>query len=190
MHTPESVAEEIIQLFIEHGNDDYIGEEVSQIQHMTQCAMLAEAEGFDEETILAALLHDIGHLCEHIMPVERMDAFGVVDHETIGYQFLKERGFSESLAKMVASHVEAKRYLTFKFPDYYNLLSTASKETLPFQGGMMSQEEAIVFEQDTLADKYIAIRRWDDQGKNTSIGIPDMEQYRLMIIRHIQNQLS
>lgn len=190
MITPESVAEEIIQLFITHGNEDYIGEAVSQIQHMTQCAMLAETEGFDEETILAALLHDIGHLCEYIMPVERMNDLGVVDHEDIGYQFLKERGFSENLAKMVASHVEAKRYLTYKFPHYYALLSPASKETLSFQGGIMTEEEAIRFEQDPYVDKYIAIRRWDDQGKNTALDIPDMEKYRLMIIRHLQNQIQ
>jgi predicted HD phosphohydrolase len=50
------IASEIIQLFQQFGNSDYIGEKVSQVQHMTQCAILAESEGYDEETILAAFM--------------------------------------------------------------------------------------------------------------------------------------
>ena len=48
-------ATEIIALFEKFGNHDYIGENVSQIEHMTQCALLAEHEGYDEEVILGAL---------------------------------------------------------------------------------------------------------------------------------------
>jgi len=36
------LASEIIQLFQQFGNSDYIGEKVSRVQHMTQCAILAE----------------------------------------------------------------------------------------------------------------------------------------------------
>jgi len=70
--TPEETAEFIISLYHQFGNEDYIGEPVSQLEHMCQCAELAEKEGYDEEVILAAFFHDIGHLCEHIMPVNQM----------------------------------------------------------------------------------------------------------------------
>ncbi|MGZ3901839.1 MAG: hypothetical protein ACXVDC_16045, partial [Bacteroidia bacterium] len=63
------IVDEIMSLYNNYGNEDYIGEPVSQIEHMCQCAQLAEKEKYDEEVILAAFFHDLGHLCEHIMPV-------------------------------------------------------------------------------------------------------------------------
>lgn len=36
-------------LFKKYGDDDYLGEPVNQLQHATQCAMLAEKEGFPTE---------------------------------------------------------------------------------------------------------------------------------------------
>ncbi len=95
--TPEQTADFIISLYEKYGGEDYIGEPVSQVEHMCQCAMLAEEEGYPEEIVLAAFFHDIGHLCEHIMPVKQMDGYGVVDHEKLGAGFLLSRGFSEIL---------------------------------------------------------------------------------------------
>jgi len=186
--TPEQVAEEIVSLFNEHGDIDYIGEEVSQIQHMTQCATLAQRDGRSEEVILAALLHDIGHLCEYVMAVDRMDKFGVVDHEFLGQTFLRERGFSDSVCKMVASHVNAKRYLTYRDPLYYDLLSEASKETLEVQGGRMTSDEALTFEMDPLHLHYVQLRKWDDQAKNPSISPLPIETFKDLIVRHLQLQ--
>lgn len=37
-----------------------------------------------------------------------------MNHEKIGADYLRERGFSEQVAVLVESHVTAKRYLTFK----------------------------------------------------------------------------
>lgn len=188
--TPEGVANEIIELFNVHGNTDYIGEEVSQIQHMTQCASLAIHAKQSDEVVLAALLHDIGHLCEYVMPVNRMNQFGVVDHEHLGYTFLAERGFSEQVCKMVVSHVQAKRYLTYRDPVYFDLLSEASKETLVLQGGKMTSDEALSFEMDPLHTKYIMIRRWDDQSKNPGLPSLDIETFRSLIVRHLQDSLK
>lgn len=44
--TAEEVTKEVFDLFREYGSRDYIGEPVSQQEHMTQCAMLAEKEGY------------------------------------------------------------------------------------------------------------------------------------------------
>jgi len=46
--------EDIFSLYEKFGKEDYIGEPVSQIEHMCQAAKLAEEESFDDEVILAA----------------------------------------------------------------------------------------------------------------------------------------
>ena len=48
------VVDEIFSLYENYGAADYIGEPVSQIEHMCQAAQLAEAEGYDDEVILAS----------------------------------------------------------------------------------------------------------------------------------------
>ena len=51
----------LIDLFERRGADAYLGEEVTMAEHMCQAAAAAQADGRDEEVIVAALLHDIGH---------------------------------------------------------------------------------------------------------------------------------
>ena len=172
-------------MYKQHGGSEYAGEKVSQLEHMVQAAQLAEEKGFDEEVILAAFLHDIGHIAEEANGENAMDEFGLKDHEAIGAQFLTGKGFSSKIAKLVASHVNAKRYLTKADPDYYNQLSDASKRTLEFQGGMMSAEEAEKFEKDPLFSEIILMRRWDEQAKVEDKPLPELERYRMMIIHHL-----
>jgi 2-amino-1-hydroxyethylphosphonate dioxygenase (glycine-forming) len=181
----EESANEIFGLYQKYGDEDYIGEPVSQVEHMCQAAQLAEAEGYPDEVILAAFFHDIGHLCEHIMPVEQMDGFGVVDHEKLGADYLRGKGFSENIASLVQNHVQAKRYLTNKYPSYYDQLSAASKKTLEFQGGVMTEEEAKAFESDTLFDLHIKLRRWDEKAKMEKQPMPTLQKYKDMAIRHL-----
>jgi phosphonate degradation associated HDIG domain protein len=182
----EKTAEEIITLYRQFGDEDYIGEPVSQIEHMCQCAQLAETEGYDEEVILAAFFHDIGHLCEHIMPVKQMDGYGIVDHEKLGADYLRSKGFSETIASLVENHVQAKRYLTLRYPDYYDQLSLASKKTLEFQGGRMTQDEAISFEADPLFELHVKLRRWDEKAKLEHQPLPSLDKYETMMIRHLK----
>jgi predicted HD phosphohydrolase len=40
-----------------------ISETVSQLEHMSQSAQLAIEQGYDDEVVLAAFFHDIGHIC-------------------------------------------------------------------------------------------------------------------------------
>jgi len=179
------IADEILTLYKMYGNQDYIGEPVSQIEHMCQCAQLAESENYDHEVILAAFFHDIGHLCEHIMEVDYMEDYGIVDHEKIGADYLSGKGFSKKITSLIASHVEAKRYLTLKYPAYYERLSDASKSTLQFQGGPMNKKEAEDFEKDTLFPLYITLRGWDEKAKSEHVPLPDLEHYRIMMIEHL-----
>ena len=191
--TAEAIADEIISLYQMYGNEDYIGEPVSQIEHMCQCAELAEAAGANEATILAAFFHDIGHLCEFAFPkdgLQHMDRFGIIDHEKLGGKYLRSKGFSQDIANMVASHVEAKRYLTFKDPEYYNLLSEASKNTLIHQGGIMTKSEALAFESDPLATNYVALRRWDEQAKMINKPLPSLNKYKAIMVSQLVSNLN
>jgi phosphonate degradation associated HDIG domain protein len=181
----EIFVDEIFSLYERHGNADYIGEPVSQLEHMCQAAELAEEEGYDDEVVLAAFFHDIGHLCEFIMPVELMEGVGVLDHESIGQEYLVKKGFSERIAKLVRSHVEAKRFLTFRFPEYFEKLSDASKITLQHQGGRMNEEEAAAFETDPMFDIFIKMRTWDDLAKITNKELPDLNKYKQMAVLHL-----
>lgn len=185
-----AVIDEVLSLYAKYGDSDYIGEPVSQIEHMCQCAQLAEKEGYDTEVILAAFFHDIGHLCKHLLPVTNMNGYGVTDHDKLGAAYIRSKGFSEKISKLVGSHVAAKRYLTFRFPDYYGKLSDASKQTLVFQGGKMSPEEAAIFESDELFNLYIALRKWDEQAKEERIPLPSLTHYRHMMEEHLGSPLQ
>ncbi len=176
-------ADTIINLYKQHGGSEYAGEKVSQLEHMVQAAQLAESGGFDEEVILAAFLHDIGHIAEEAKGENEMDKYGIKDHEALGAQYLSEYGFSYKVLKLVASHVEAKRYLTRKDPGYFDQLSDASRKTLVFQGGMMTIEEADEFEKDPLFSEIILMRRWDEQAKVQDKPMPDLSRFHDMIVR-------
>lgn len=182
------IANEIIELFQTQGGNEYAGEKLTQLEHMFQAAELAEQQGYDEEIILAAFLHDIGHICVSNAAVKQMNEFGTMDHEEVGAAFLKERGFSKKLVRLVESHVEAKRYLTWKNPAYYDQLSEASKRTLEFQGGRMESDEALAFEQHPLFKLIIQMRIWDEEAKMENQPVGDLDKLRMMMVRHLNNQ--
>ena len=172
--TPAQLAvEQVFALYQQFGTDDYIGEPVSQLEHMSQAAQLAMAEGHDDEVVLAAFFHDIGHLCVKDAP--NMGGYGVVCHEQVGADYLRRAGFSERMAKLVEYHVQAKRYLTLRQPGYYDLLSGASIRTLGYQGGVMNEAEADAFEQDPLCELSLRMRLWDEQAKQLHAPIIDLQ---------------
>jgi len=182
------VTDEIMGYYEHHGGEEYAGEKVTQLEHMVQAAQLAEEQGYDEEIVLAAFLHDIGHICQTGHGDNEMGEFGIKDHEEIGADFLKQKGFSKKVVRLVQSHVEAKRYLTLKDPAYYDQLSDASKNTLEYQGGRMEEEEAKAFEQYPLFDLIIKMRKWDEQAKIEHKPLPALAHYRKMILHHLETQ--
>lgn len=180
-----NTVEDLFVLFENHGSNDYIGEAISQIEHASQAAAMAEKEGYEIEVILAAFFHDIGHLLAHLKESSNMNGFGVVNHELIGAELLKKCGFPKKTVRLVASHVQAKRYLCWKNPKYYKNLSLASKETLKFQGGIMTIAEAEAFEKDELFKLIIRMRVWDEQAKKANIPLPDLNKYKEMCYKVI-----
>lgn len=183
---PETVVNEIFALYEKHGDEDYIGEPVSQLEQMSQAALLAQNEGADDEVILAAFFHDLGHLCAD--ESGDMDGFGKIDHEKLGADYLRSKGFSERVAALVESHVIAKRYLTYKYPDYYNALSEASKATLQFQGGVMTEPEATEFEQQPDFALMLRLRYWDDQAKMTNQTVSNLTHLKAITLKHLENK--
>lgn len=177
----EQVVARVFGLYERFGTSDYIGEPVSQIEHMSQAAQLAMAEGVDDEVILAAFFHDIGHLCGH--GGENMGGYGVVSHERLGADYLRRAGFSERLARLVEYHVQAKRYLTFSQPDYYARLSEASRRTLAYQGGVMTADEARAFEQDPLHAISLRLRHWDELAKQMHVPVLDLRALKAKAAR-------
>jgi 2-amino-1-hydroxyethylphosphonate dioxygenase (glycine-forming) len=184
----ERISDEIIHLYSLYGGEEYSGEKVSQLEHMVQSAQLAKTEGFNDEVVLAAFLHDIGHIAEKVTNENAMSSYGIKDHEAIGASFLESRGFSFRVTRLVASHVSAKRYLTLREPGYYDKLSDASKHTLEFQGGPMSDEEADLLEEDPLFREIIQMRRWDEAAKLENQPMPPLDLFKELIFQHLQEQ--
>ncbi|MBI2731417.1 MAG: HD domain-containing protein [Sphingobacteriales bacterium] len=186
--TIEAIVEEIFSLYETHGGEEYAGEKVTQLEHMCQSAQLAEEGEYYEEMILAAFLHDIGHICVSSFGENGMNGYGTMNHEKVGGDFLKARGFSPRLIKLVQGHVDAKRYLTWKYPEYYEQLSEASKITLSYQGGKMEEQEALLFEKDMLFPMMIEMRRIDEAAKELKKPLPDLEKYKAMMTAYLQRQ--
>lgn len=179
--------EKVLSVFQERGHEAYHGEPVSQLEHAVQAAELAKnAFPHDPEFIIAAFLHDFGHLCDS--EEGHMDGYGVWEHETVGAKTLRKLGFSEKIERLVANHVQAKRYLVSTDPLYFADLSAASKITLIKQGGLLSLEEQRDFEQDSLFEQHIALRRLDEQAKITGQPSPDLQWLEDLMLEHFSQK--
>lgn len=182
---PDVAVEEVLSLLEDGGRTAYFGEPVTQLAHALQCAYLAREAGADDELILAALLHDVGHLVVS-EDARHHDEVGVVNHDEVGAAWLRERGFSERLAALVGGHVDAKRFLTATRPEYAARLSPASTATLALQGGPMDGGEAETFRQDPLLRDKLRLRTWDEQAKVPCAPVAPLASYREMLLHHLQ----
>jgi len=117
-----------------------------------------------------------------------MEVYGRKDHESVAAYWLRERGFSEKTAVLVENHVNAKRYLTYTDKDYYDALSEASKQTLIFQGGRMTEKEAKEFEQNPYFELIIKMRRWDEAAKVEAMKLPTLDHFMDIIDIHLSNK--
>ena len=183
--TPNQVCHEIVQLFETRGAGAYYGEAVTQLQHGLQSAHAASGAGADEEEMLAALLHDIGHIVDE----NGLAELGSLDHDRIASEWLKERGFSKRLIELAAGHVAAKRYLVTTNPAYYDRLSPVSRETFVQQGGKMTAEEVAAFEKNPLRNGMLRLRSWDEAGKDPDAVVPGLAHWVPLIERHLTAQL-
>lgn len=171
----------IINIYKQYGSKDYIGENMTQIEHALQCAYYAKQKNYDKDIIIAALLHDIGHIIPQ--DNETMANLGVLRHENKGAEFLKKLNYSDKICSLVRNHVDAKRYLCTKNDSYTNKLSDASLKTIKYQGGLMTNKELLIFEQNKYFEESLQIRYLDDMGKQTgNIDYGNIDEYRDLLL--------
>jgi len=176
-----SVTDEVFAIFSRRGSGAYFGERVSVTEHCLQAAYFAQQESAAPELVLAALLHDIGHLVEEV-PDDLADWSSDARHEEVGARWIASR-FPTAVSEPVRLHVPAKRYLCSTDPEYVAMLSQASVVTLRLQGGPMSGHELLQFETEPFWRAAVRLRRWDDQGKVSGLMTPGLAEYRQLIAR-------
>ncbi len=176
--TAKEIISELEALFSRWGTNKY-DEQVSQIEHAVQCADYARIDNADDELIVATLLHDIGHLLE----LERRAGNAILtkndDHESTGAAYLA-RHFSSAVTAPIALHVEAKRFLCATEDSYFAKLSPASVRSLEMQGGKMSAVEVERFTKHPARERAVALRRWDELGKDlepSGLTFADFSEY-------------
>lgn len=168
----------ILTLFEERGGRMY-GEAVSELSHALQCAQSAQRREASDAIIVAALLHDIGHLL-HDRGEDIADLGVDMHHEALGEKYLR-RWFSEHVSRPVGLHVQAKRYLCAVEPGYLEGLSPASRQSLELQGGVMSADEVASFKADPFSEDAILVRYCDEDGKAVNCVLPSIRTYAPLI---------
>jgi len=171
--------EEILGLYARQGSEAYFGECVSMTEHGLQAAHFAREAGASPALVVAALLHDIGHLVEDVAN-DIAEWTADAAHERVGGEWLARR-FPPQVSEPVRLHVPAKRYLLATDADYMAMLSPASVVTLRLKGGPMSPREAARFETEPFHREAVMIRRWDDRGKVAGLATPRLQDFGPMI---------
>lgn len=168
---------DISALLLRRGHAQYGDEAVSQLQHALQCAALAEQAGESPEVVVAALLHDLGHLI-----VAEREGLDEPDnsrdelHQFVVLPFLRGT-FPEAVLAPIRLHVDAKRFLCATETGYAEGLSAASQASLALQGGAFSSDEATRFMTQEHAAVAVRLRRYDDLAKVQGWCGPDLTHF-------------
>ncbi|NBP22689.1 MAG: HD domain-containing protein, partial [Actinobacteria bacterium] len=134
---------EIEDLFLSASAAEYLGEDITLVEHMIQCAELAQRDNAPSWLVVAALLHDIGHILS-VDAAHAQDSGVDRHHDLVGADWIAQR-FPENIVQVVKLHVEAKKYLVANDKSYFDKLSEASKVTLKIQGGEFTSAQSQEF---------------------------------------------
>jgi len=170
---------EIFDVFEKRGGTAYLGEPVSVLEHSVQAAREAEKASAAPSLIVAALLHDVGHLI-HRLPEDVADRGIDSRHQEVACGWLSQH-FGSEVTEPVRLHVAAKRYLCGTDPGYLGRLSPASILSLGLQGGPLIDDEAEEFVRSSYSQQAILLRRWDDLAKIPGLAIPEVRHYRALL---------
>ena len=175
----DPLRQELLDIFTGRATRRYGLSAINQLQHALQAAALAEADEAPPATVLASLLHDVGHMIHDLG--EDPAGRGIDDvHEELGARWLAER-FGPEVSEPVRLHVAAKRYLCAVEPDYFGKLSPDSVRSLGLQGGPMSAHEVEEFRTNSYHAEAVRLRRYDEAAKDPRATTPDFDYY----LRHV-----
>ncbi|MCU0889348.1 MAG: HD domain-containing protein [Rubritepida sp.] len=181
MSQPPDILAEIRHLLEQKASGRYGLTLVNQQQHALQAASLAERDGLGDAMVVAALLHDIGHMVHDLGENPADD--GIDDkHEELGHVWLA-RHFDAEVTEPVRLHVAAKRYLCAVEADYFAKLSDDSVKSLALQGGPMSAEEVAAFEALPQSRAAVQLRRYDEQAKVKDLATPPVAHFMPAVAR-------
>jgi phosphonate degradation associated HDIG domain protein len=186
--TKDTIVAFLGDIFDRCGDEEYLGEPVTMAQHMLQGATMAEQQGLGDEVVVAALLHDIGHFTSEFGSFTMHDTKDRF-HENAGAEVLAPF-FPALVIDCVRHHVAAKRYLCATRPSYFDRLSEASIHSLNLQGGPMSHDDVIAFEQNPNLPKIIQVRYLDEAGKNPDMQTPDFAHFAPVVQRVVNTHLA
>lgn len=157
----------------------YAGEPVSHLEHALQCADLAQRAGARSALVVAALLHDVGHLIDGTTGTPSLE--GIDDrHEQRGAELLA-RWFGLEVTEPVRLHVAAKRALAAD-PRYLRALSEDSRRSLALQGGPLEAAAMARFVLQPFGADAIALRRWDDAAKRPGRATAPLEAFWPLVL--------
>ena len=175
----DKLRRELLAIFTGRATRRYGLSAVNQLQHALQAAAQAEADGCTPATVLASLLHDVGHMIHELG--DDPAARGIDDvHEELGARWLAER-FGPEVVEPVRLHVAAKRYLCATESDYFAKLSADSVRSLELQGGPMSDGEVASFRTLPYHAEAVRLRRYDEGAKDPRATTPDFDHF----LRHV-----
>lgn len=184
----EQCLQDVLDIFLKKGHEISFNEPVTHLQHAVQSAQNAQKFGASTEVVLACLLHDIGHICVEASDTNTIVADGLIcgikNHEGVGADYLHSKGFSKRVCSLVEGHSSGKSYLSAKYPDYFELLSADSQSTLMVdQGGLMSPEDQLKYEQEPNFEDNITLRRCDDAAKDPDLPCTEMPLEFIQMMR-------
>jgi len=173
--------DDIERLFADKGGRMYAGEPVTQLEHALQSGQQAEQAGVADELVVAAFLHDLGHM---VNDQGETPTLRKIDdrHEYVALPFLRDL-FGPSILQPIRLHVDAKRYLCARGDGrvagaaYWASLSADSKRSLELQGGIFNGVEADAFIAQPHATDAVQVRIWDDLAKQAGAITPPLTHY-------------
>jgi predicted HD phosphohydrolase len=145
---------------------------VDELDHALQSAARATEDHADDELIVAAALHDLGH----------SPLFGDVptrQHDVIAREWLTPR-LGERVGWLAGAHVAAKRYLVATDPDYAVTLSDVSVDSLHHQGGA---EIEPAFVDHPFWPDALRLRRYDDAAKEPGAAAATIDEVLAVVDR-------
>lgn len=147
-------------------------ESVDLLAHALQCAAQLRASAPDDvELQVAGLVHDIGTALVPDDPEAHARLGGAAVRELLGPR----------VARLVAGHAEAKRYLVAVDASYRNALSDRSVETLAAQGGPLDERAVAAFVKGRDAEALVALRYADDAAKVPDAVVAGLESWRPVV---------